>query len=84
MGYSNDRRFFCLNCGNEGIPLIRKNNHFYGKFHRKKLYCLHCKLEVNHMECRSEEEIQEFKENFANGDYIEEAKESIKVSNGWF
>lgn len=44
--------FYCTYCGQRGIPLARK----YGKArepgHLKKLYCLHCKAETNHVEIR--------------------------------
>lgn len=72
-----EHRFFCIKCGNEGIPLQRKQGHKHGKFHRKKLYCPYCKLEINHIECRTDEEIYEFKTNFENGVYKDEAKESL-------
>lgn len=72
-----EHRFFCIKCGKEGIPLQRKQGHKHGKFHRKKLYCPYCKLEVNHIECRTDEEIYEFKTNFENGVYKDEAEESL-------
>ena len=52
------------------------------KFHRKKLYCLNCKTEVNHIECRNQEEIETFKMNFALGLYKEEAAESLGFTEG--
>lgn len=70
-------RFFCLHCGQEGVPLARKQGHKHGKFHRKKLYCYHCKMDVNHIECKSDEETYEFKINFENGEYVDEAEESL-------
>lgn len=36
-------------------------------------------MEVNHIECRNDKEIEEFKENFAAGAYKEELEESLKV-----
>ena len=49
----------------------------HGKHHRKKLYCPFCKVEVNHVECKTYEDVQEFLEAFENGDYKEEAAESM-------
>ena len=72
-------RFFCLYCGKEGVPLARKQGYKHGKFHRKKLYCYHCKMDVNHIECKSDEEAYEFKINFENGEYIDEVEESLAV-----
>jgi len=44
--------FKCTVCGKEGIPISRKqsNQREYG--HLKKIYCVHCKKETNHMEIR--------------------------------
>lgn len=72
-----EHSFYCLNCGNKGIPLMRKQGFKHSKFHRKKLYCPFCKNEVNHIECKSADEVYEFKTNFENGVYKDEAKESL-------
>lgn len=69
--------FYCINCGNKGIPLFRQTGHKHKKMHRKKLYCIYCKEEINHIECKSLEEIEEFKKNFENGVYQNEAEESL-------
>lgn len=74
--------FYCINCGRKGIPLSRRVSLQHGKFHRKKLYCIYCKEEVNHIECRTPEEVEEFKENFENGVYKDEAKESLDYVRG--
>lgn len=73
----NINSFYCLNCGNKGLDLPRKTSLQHGKFHRKKLYCIYCKEEVNHIECKTPEDIEEFKKNFENGVYKDEAKESL-------
>jgi hypothetical protein len=41
------------------------------------MYCPHCKLDVNHLECRNDEDAFNFKMDFEEGKYIQEAKESI-------
>jgi hypothetical protein len=69
--------FYCLQCGNRGIPIRRSEGKKKEKFHRKKLYCIHCHEEVNHIECKTPDEIEEFKLNFANGVYKDEAEKSI-------
>ena len=76
MSYK-EHRFFCINCGKEGIPLARSQGFKHKKMHRKKLYCIHCKQEVNHIECKTLDEIEEFRENFVNGVYKNEAKDSL-------
>lgn len=72
-----EHNFFCINCGKKGIPLRRKVGFQHSRFHRKKLYCPYCKKEVNHIECKTQEDIDEFLENFNNGVYKDEAEESL-------
>ena len=74
--------FYCMNCGNKNIPLPRPRGHRHSAFHRKKMYCFHCKKEVNMIECKNEFEVQEFLENFNNGVYKEEAEESLSFCRG--
>lgn len=69
--------FYCINCGQAGLPVWRAGNKFKEKFHRKKLYCFTCHAEVNHVECRNQGEINEFLEDYRNGVYVDEAKESL-------
>lgn len=45
-------RFFCTQCGREGLPVIRKKGQEREAGHLKKLYCIYCKQEVNHAEIR--------------------------------
>lgn len=73
--------FYCMNCGRKGIGVFRNQGFQHGKFHRKKLYCPYCKTEVNHVECKNDEEVFLFKEAFANGEFVEEAKLSISYIN---
>ena len=77
-GYSTvEHQFYCINCGKRGIPLARKCGKQREKFHRKKIFCLTCQCEVNHVECRNQEEIDKFKEDFEAGLFKEEAAQSI-------
>lgn len=71
-----EHKFFCLLCGREGIPLLRKTGFQHGALHRKKLYCPYCKVEVNHIEIKNRDEEEQFKEDFQNGVYKDEAEES--------
>lgn len=77
MASYSSSRFFCLNCGKEGIPLLRKRGQERKSFHRKKIYCYHCQNTINHIECRSDEDVKKFKEDFEKGVYVNEAKESL-------
>ena len=72
-----EHSFYCIRCGNKGIPLMRKQGFQHERMHRKKLYCMFCKEEVNHVECKSLEDVEEFKKNFENGVYLDEAEESV-------
>lgn len=66
--------FYCINCGKKGIPLTRQGNKKKGEGHRKNMYCYHCKHTVNHIECRTKEEAEQFKLDFTNGVYKQEAE----------
>ena len=72
-----EHKFYCMNCGRVGIPIMRPDSRRHERHHRKKLYCLTCKVEVNHIECSNSEEENEFLTNFKEGAYLNEAKESI-------
>lgn len=74
-----ESRFFCPNCGKEGLNIYRIKGRQHGKFHRKKMYCPWCKNTLNFIEVRNDQEKEEFLENYKNNMYIEEAKESIKL-----
>ena len=72
-----EHEFYCLKCGKKGLPVLRKQGYQKEKFHRKKLYCIHCHEEVNHIEVKNPIERQEFLTNFTKGDYQDEAKNSL-------
>lgn len=74
--------FMCMNCGKSAMMLPRPVGHQYQSGHRKRLYCPHCKLEVNCVECKDDEEIFYFKEDFEAGRFKEECEESLKFING--
>ena len=69
--------FYCLRCGREGIPILRQQGFQRERFHRKRLYCPFCKEEVNHIECKTYEEVQIFKDAFEREEFKEEAEESL-------
>ena len=77
-------RFFCIKCGKEGIPLARKQGHKHERFHRKKLYCRYCKMEVNHVECQTDEDVYNFRVDFEEGVFANEIEESLAhVGSSW-
>ena len=71
--------FFCLKCGKAGVPVMRKIGKQHEAFHRKRLYCPWCKIEINHVEVRNQNEKEIFMEGFNNGEYREEAEESLRA-----
>lgn len=73
-----EHSFYCIKCGQKGIPLMRKRGHQRPNHHRKKLYCVFCKEEVNHVECSTMAEVYDFKERFELGEYKEEALASVE------
>ena len=74
--------FYCINCGKPGIPIWRKTANQRERYHRKKLYCTNCKMTVNHIETRTEEEAERFRKDFENGNFRDEADAAIAYANG--
>lgn len=50
QGFSLDSQFYCTLCGNKGIPIARRNGGKRAAGHLKKLFCLNCNKETNHVE----------------------------------
>ena len=72
--------FWCINCGKKGIPIMRERSKRRGPGHRKALYCITCKMIINHIETRNEEEARRFREDFDTGKYAEEAVKSVEYA----
>ena len=74
---SND--FYCTQCGNKGIPIARRRGAEREAGHLKKLYCLKCKKERNHVECKpfSHYDYEDFLIEFNNGNFDEEGNRKI-------
>lgn len=70
--------FYCINCGNPTLPVARKVGNARERFHRKKLWCYHCKTEINCVEVKNQEEKEIFKEMYENGDFRAEAEDSVR------
>ena len=78
--------FYCIHCGNKGLPISRKVGQLREKGHYKNLYCIHCKDYTRHLEIYNDFEEKEFKENFIKGEYINDAtndKASCGMSSVW-
>ena len=64
--------FYCVKCGEKGIPVARKMSQQRKGGHLKKLYCLSCKMETNHREIRAfdyEYTVEDLKRDIENGVY---------------
>ena len=69
--------FYCINCGHKGIPIQRKKGHQHKNLHMKKLFCIYCQQEVNHIECKTPADVKTFKSNFKKGVYKKDAEDSL-------
>lgn len=52
MKYNLNSDFYCTKCGKKGIKIIRQEGRNRKAGHLKKIYCLNCKEEVNHVEVK--------------------------------
>lgn len=66
--------FYCTQCGNKGLPVLRKKGAEREAGHLKKLFCLKCKRETNHAECKpfTRYDFEQFKEEYEYGNFSEE------------
>lgn len=72
MDYASSE-FYCTQCGKKGIDIIRKSCHYKKSGHLKKLYCIHCKQQVNHVEIREKGEykLEDFLAEFELGRFVD-------------
>ena len=75
--------FYCMKCGRKGLPVHRKCGQFREPMHRKNLYCVFCREEVNHIEVRNQEEKEEFMEAFNNGEFTTESIYYVRSAGKW-
>ncbi len=71
--------FYCTQCGNKGIPVIRYDNKIREPGHLKKLYCIYCNQENNHVECKefSKYTHEDFLIEFNNGNFTPEGERRL-------
>lgn len=79
-GYNNEHIFFCTQCGRQGIPICRKKSKMKEGGHLKKLYCLYCKKEINHVECieYSDYDAEMFRREYQAGNFKEDGSRLLK------
>ena len=78
-GIGTTSEFYCTQCGNRGIPIIRKKGHQREEGHLKRIYCLYCKQVTNHAEIRpfGNYTLENFKEEFELGRFVNGKKVPI-------
>ena len=64
--------FYCTQCGQKGIPIQRKENAKRESGHLKKLWCLKCNKETNHVECNNNYTHDDFLTEFENDNFDED------------
>lgn len=72
--------FYCTKCGKEGIPVARKKGQERKSGHLKKLYCIYCQEEVNHVEVKmsGEYSYEDFLEEFNAGRFKDGNRDNIQ------
>lgn len=66
--------FFCTQCGCKGIPVWRKKGKEREAGHLKRLFCLKCNKETNHIEIKPDNSYTylDFKIEYEYGNFTEE------------
>ena len=72
--------FYCTECGNKGIPIMRRPGGQREAGHLKNLYCIHCKKEVNHAEVRpfGDYDYEDFLREFTLGRFVDGNRVAIE------
>ena len=65
--------FYCTVCAKKGIPIIRKPSQQREAGHLKKLFCLNCQKETNHVEIRpfGSYTLEDFQEEYELGRFVD-------------
>ena len=71
--------FYCTECGNRCIPITRRRGAEREAGHLKRIFCLHCKEEWNHVECKpfSHYDYNDFLTEFNYNNFDEEGNRKI-------
>lgn len=65
--------FYCTKCGNKSIPIPRGLGREREPGHLKNIFCVYCKKDTNHVECRGFGQYtkEDFLNEFYNGNFDE-------------
>ena len=68
--------FYCTQCGEQGIPIIRRAGAAREAGHLKKLFCLNCGYETNHVECKpnTKYQVSDFEIEFKYGNFTSDGQ----------
>lgn len=71
--------FYCTKCGNKGIPIMRRKGAERQAGHLKRIFCLKCQQEWNHVECKpySRYNYNDFLVEFENKNFDNEGNRKI-------
>lgn len=61
--------FYCTQCGFKGIPIWRKENKKREQGHLKRIFCLKCQKETNHVEIKDSYTYNDFLFEFTNHNF---------------
>jgi hypothetical protein len=69
-------KFYCTQCGREGIPIPRKDGRNREPGHLKRLYCINCKKEHNFVEVKpfGKYSYEDFQKEFNEKNFTEEGE----------
>lgn len=75
-----DDQFYCTQCGRKGLPIIRHKGKAREAGHLKKIFCLTCQKETNHVEVRPHTRytFEDFKTEFEYGNFTEDGQRKRK------
>ena len=81
MRFITDNEYYCTKCGLKGMPIVRIKGKEREAGHLKKLWCLNCGKETNHVECRTASgyRYQEFMFEFENGNFDENGNRKMTI-----
>ena len=81
-----DHDFYCTCCGRKGIPVSRDKRRVRERGHLKKLFCLTCNKEVNHVEVieNSKYDKKKFSDEFKSGNFDSQGKRVIPLTEWEF
>ena len=73
-------KFYCTKCGKQGVPIVRKKGQERKSGHLKKIFCLHCQQEVNHVEVKEigDYSYEDFLEEFELGSFVDGERVAVQ------